>query len=439
MAERVVDLLELVEIDEVYRAHLRRRAPGDRLVHAVAQNCAVRQAGKRIEAREMIDLGLCGLALGDVFTKQHHAAVFHRLYGEFERAAVMQIEHECMHLEAGKPVVELADQPLGAVVRNKAAVDADRHQSLGREPFQFDFGREAEVLVQPLVRHHNAAVRVEHAQAVRHVVERGVEARCEQRHVARRHHGVEQGQPQPLGDEFDREEERAEQHGEDPVIDSAVQQQRRRDRHPRAHDLDDDRARVAEVAAEDPDHVGNRHREADELGERVAGLRERDVAPDAEQPDRGCRARDVAAFPSARHRIALYGCTDARVGAHHQPAHAGDRHDRAGAGQEQRLVGFPEGGDHRADDEDRAGQEGAAVLVEGIDERDIDVGRNRDRPFAGFGRRTCRFHQNPPTRGLEGPKNRAGSASMRATLDEQSIYAVNESAGYWLAPRSTGH
>ena len=138
----------------------------------------------------------------------------------------------------------------------------------GREAFQLEVRRQAEVLVEPLVRDHDAPLGVEHAQAVRHVVERGVEALGKQRHVARRDHRVEQREAQPLGDEFHRQEEGHEQAGEDPVIDVAVQQQRGGHRHPGAENLHDDGARVAEVAPEDADHVGDGDREADQVRER---------------------------------------------------------------------------------------------------------------------------------------------------------------------------
>ena len=62
MPERVVDLLELVEVDEVNRAHAVGPALGERLVHAAAQDGAVGQAGERVEPRELIDSRLRRLA-----------------------------------------------------------------------------------------------------------------------------------------------------------------------------------------------------------------------------------------------------------------------------------------------------------------------------------------------------------------------------------------
>ena len=81
------------------------------------------------------------------------------------------------------------------------------HQLAQAEAFQLEIRRQSEVLVQLLVRHDDAALGVEHAQAVRHVVERGVEPLAEQRHVARGDDRIEQRAAQPLGDEFHAENE----------------------------------------------------------------------------------------------------------------------------------------------------------------------------------------------------------------------------------------
>jgi hypothetical protein len=109
VAERIVDLLELVEIDEVNGAHVVGAPFVERALHAVAQHHAVGQPGQGIEARQMIDLGLGDLALGDVLDQHHHAAVLHRLDGEFERAPVHQVQGEGGIVAAGKPRVEVID------------------------------------------------------------------------------------------------------------------------------------------------------------------------------------------------------------------------------------------------------------------------------------------------------------------------------------------
>ena len=67
MAERVVDVLEAVEIDQEQRAALLAlRGVAQRLVERLAHQRAVGQAGERIEAREAADLLLRAALLGEV-------------------------------------------------------------------------------------------------------------------------------------------------------------------------------------------------------------------------------------------------------------------------------------------------------------------------------------------------------------------------------------
>ena len=99
---------------------------------------------------------------------------------------------------------------------------------------------------------------------------------------------IEQGAAQPLGNELDGDEERDEQAGERPVVQACRKQQRGgHSAPPRRTDLHDHEGWAAEIPPEDADHVGDRHREAHELRERIGGAREGDETPDAEQPDRG--------------------------------------------------------------------------------------------------------------------------------------------------------
>ena len=99
-------------------AHMLSGAPlAERPLHAVVQHGAVGQPGQRIEAGQMIDLGLGDLSLGDVLHQDDHAAVFHRLQGEFERAPAFTCPVERGIVAAGKPGVELLDQALSRWLR----------------------------------------------------------------------------------------------------------------------------------------------------------------------------------------------------------------------------------------------------------------------------------------------------------------------------------
>ena len=252
-----------------------------------------------------------------------------------------------MNLGAREAGVQVIGEALGLRRRNEAGIRRERHQLRRAQAFQLGLRRQTEMLVQPCIRDHDAAAGIEHAQTVRHVVQRSIEPLGEQRHVARGDDRFEQGEAQTLGDQLHREEEENEQSGEDPVIDVAMKHQRGGHRQPGAHDLHDDRARAAEVASEDADHIGDGDRKADQVGDRVVGSGECDVAPDAEQPDRRRGPGDIAPLPAPRDRVALHRGARPRVGAHHQPARAGDRHEGDRTDEEQRLSGLPERGEDR--------------------------------------------------------------------------------------------
>ncbi len=84
MTERVVDLLELVEIDEQQRRELIGAVRQlEQAFDLVAEIDPVGQLGQFVEARQMADLGFGGAALGDVLHQHDGAAAGHRL--EFPR------------------------------------------------------------------------------------------------------------------------------------------------------------------------------------------------------------------------------------------------------------------------------------------------------------------------------------------------------------------
>ncbi len=63
MSERIVDILEMIEIDEHQSELFSRGAVGDRLVDQLTQMRAVRQAGQHVVVGEAGDLGPRLLAL----------------------------------------------------------------------------------------------------------------------------------------------------------------------------------------------------------------------------------------------------------------------------------------------------------------------------------------------------------------------------------------
>ena len=70
VTEAVVDRLEAVEVEQHHRD--RGVAPGQRVLQPVVEQRSVRQPGEHVVEREMDELLLRGLALGDVLQRSPH-------------------------------------------------------------------------------------------------------------------------------------------------------------------------------------------------------------------------------------------------------------------------------------------------------------------------------------------------------------------------------
>ena len=120
MPERIVDLLELVEIDEEHGTGLARMPHGSqRLVDLVAEIGSVRQARQRVIARHMADLGLGALALGDVLDEHDRTAVLHRLEGQRKITPIQRVDNDVAGFTVGLVRLELHGHAFGRVFGNQ--------------------------------------------------------------------------------------------------------------------------------------------------------------------------------------------------------------------------------------------------------------------------------------------------------------------------------
>ena len=157
MAERIVDLLELVEIDEQHGAAVERARRAQRVLELVVEEGAVRQAGDGVEARHVVDLGLGGLALGDVLDDHHGAAVLHHLDGEFEGAVAQRLDGGLGVAAAGNVVGQMRQHALGIAFRQRADGGAVLQQVADRRFRRDQVARDAEQLAQAPVGDRDAA------------------------------------------------------------------------------------------------------------------------------------------------------------------------------------------------------------------------------------------------------------------------------------------
>ena len=172
MAERVVDALEAVEIDEQNGQLFAAR---QRLLHLLAEQQPVRQIGERVMARHVHDLRFGLAAFGDVLVGRDPAAVGGGVVGAGHHAAVAEFVEMRAVGGAAHEVGQLRQQ----FVHGLAGVILPRHAQF--EDFaERDAGLDL-VALQPEdfeeapVDDLEPVLRVEQAQALRHVVERGIE------------------------------------------------------------------------------------------------------------------------------------------------------------------------------------------------------------------------------------------------------------------------
>ena len=165
VAQRVVDLLELVEVDEVDGEWPAAAQARHRGVHLVAEKRPVRQAGERIVAGQLIDLGLGHAPIGDVLEQNDRAPVGHGVKRQRQRAPLLGLDEHLAVACARKPALEFRQQAPRMRARQRSAANASVNQLERGCPLARNVGRRAEQLRQALVADRHAALGVEHAQA----------------------------------------------------------------------------------------------------------------------------------------------------------------------------------------------------------------------------------------------------------------------------------
>ena len=124
--ERIVDVLEVVEVEAQHREPLPAFNMDERLGQPLAQQHAVGQIGQRIVTRHVRDLHFRPAPLGDVLVGGHPAAAGHRHVHHGDGAAVVQLD-------------ELAGRRAGLDGRGEALevlVDVPRKGSGGGASFE---------------------------------------------------------------------------------------------------------------------------------------------------------------------------------------------------------------------------------------------------------------------------------------------------------------
>ncbi len=174
MAEAVVDLLEIVEVEEHHREARVARGPRvQRGAEGDLEAVAVRELGDRVEMRHAVDDAV-GVAFGrHVLNHQHRAVVGHAVDNRFDRAPVLRLDRhqEVALVSAAKDRVGERDDR-GLIEAAGCDELADDHTPMRAG---WGIGAQAENGKELVIGEDQSSLSVNHAQPVRHIVERGVE------------------------------------------------------------------------------------------------------------------------------------------------------------------------------------------------------------------------------------------------------------------------
>ena len=213
MAERIVDVLEVIEIEAEDDERFGVAQAGEVRLHPFMERGAVGQVGERVVARQMPHSFLAQQPFGDVLERRHEAAVGHRAVRDRQRGAVAQRRD-------GGAAERLGDElALGRLGGFRVLVDGLRHahqlahvHADGEPALRYlEYFRDA------LIEDDEPLLGVEHAQSLRHVAQRGVEPLVLRRKatlgfVERAERAIQQAQRQGPDGEIDDQPEQKAQH-----------------------------------------------------------------------------------------------------------------------------------------------------------------------------------------------------------------------------------
>ena len=174
MAERIVHVLELVQVEAQHGLPGLAPRAQQRLHHELVERGAVWQLRERIVTGHVLDLGLGQRPLGDVLMGGDPPASVHRLVDDGDRPAVRRVDdllgrrslRDAQHHRLAI-LVDVGGEIAGLLpVDQQIAQRASGPHDLRGEPIHLDVAAVAD---------DQAAARIEHAEALRHVVEGGVE------------------------------------------------------------------------------------------------------------------------------------------------------------------------------------------------------------------------------------------------------------------------
>ena len=177
MTQRIVDVLEVVEVEQVHGQQLAAPRAREGLLEALVEQHAVGQAGKRVVQRHVHDLGLRAALLGDVLMRDDDAAIGHALAANGNRSGRLSARARNPSWRCARGA--LAAAPPGPRRRSCRGSARWRHgiPKICRSGVPgFTWSAVSPYISRiAIVGDDDALLRIEHGKALRHVVQRGIE------------------------------------------------------------------------------------------------------------------------------------------------------------------------------------------------------------------------------------------------------------------------
>ena len=179
VAQRVVDVLEVIEIEQMDGHHVAALDARQRLLELLVEQHAVGKAGERIVQRHVRDLRLRTAPFGDVHVGGDEAAVLERHAAHVQHRAVRALAHEHMApgvrctraMRVATMLFDIAGAVLAAA-RVEAEYVLDRRRAAGEQSV-----RQVQQPPRLLVAEDHAEVAVEEGNAAREIVDDGLQSR----------------------------------------------------------------------------------------------------------------------------------------------------------------------------------------------------------------------------------------------------------------------
>src|SRR6202043_3098378 len=170
VAERIIDLLEMVEIKAEYRKTVATPHLYESLLDTLGKQDAIGQIGESIVARHEHDACLCMAALGHVLICGHPAAVHRGLVGHRDDATMAELlELRALGALADESFL-LRDELRRCLADVISGHDAQLENLAERHPRPYPRRRQSEDFKEAPIDHFQPVVGIVQAETLRHVV-----------------------------------------------------------------------------------------------------------------------------------------------------------------------------------------------------------------------------------------------------------------------------